>query len=157
MSKQKKESKKINKTKNVILIALILVAVVGIMILITNWMMPKTISIEESTIFSAEEVEVKCMAVVFALNAEDYDALQTEYADATMKSVLTKEYMDKAKSSLNVDWKASVSFGEPTIVEITQRGKMYAAAQVPVTYGDKTVTYTLSFDTDYKLAGLYMK
>lgn len=157
MSKEKNTNQKMSKKKIAIIIAVIVVVLMGLMTLIANWMMPKTIPIEKSTIFSAEEVEVKCLAVIFALNAEDYEALQKDYVDEAMKSILTKEYMDTAKSSLNVDWKASVAFGEPTIVEITQRGKTYAAAQYPVTYGDTTVTYTLSFDTDYKLAGLYMK
>lgn len=156
MSTADKKSK-MSKKKLAIIIAVIVLVLMGIMTLIANWMMPKTIPIEESTIFSAEEVEVKCMAVIFALNAEDYEALQKDYADEAMKSVLTKEYMDTAKSSLNVDWQANVSFGEPTVVEITQMGKTYATAQYPVTYGDKKVIYTLSFDTNYKLAGLYMK
>ncbi len=156
MSTVDKKSK-MSKKKLAIIIAVIVLVLMGIMTLIANWMMPKTIPIEESTIFSAEEVEVKCMAVIFALNAEDYEALQKDYADEAMKSVLTKEYMDTAKSSLNVDWQANVSFGQPTVVEITQMGKTYATAQYPVTYGDKRVIYTLSFDTNYKLAGLYMK
>lgn len=160
MSKAEKTNEKMSKKKLAIIIGVVVVVLMGIMAFIAfiaSFMMPKTIPIEESTIFSAEEVEVKCMAVIFALNAEDYDALQKDYADEAMKSVLTKEQMDKAKSSLDVDWKANVSFGEPTIVEITYRGKTYAAAQYPVNYGDVTVTYTLYFDPDYKLVGLYMK
>lgn len=157
MSKEKNMENKMSKKKLALIIGLIVLVVMGIMAFVASWMMPKTIPIEESTLFSAEEVEVKCLAVIFALNAEDYDALQKDYADETMKSILNKEYMDTVKASLNVDWKGSVSFGDPTIVEITQRGKTYAAAQYPVTYGDTTVTYTMSFDPDYKLAGLYMK
>lgn len=157
MSKEKKTSKKMSKKKIAIIIGVIVVAVMGILTLIANWVMPKTIPIEESGIFNAEDVEVKCMAVIFALNAEDYNTLQKDYADEAMKSVMTKEYMDSAKASLDVDWKAGVSFGEPTIVEMTQMGKIYATAQFPVIYGDKTVTYTLTFDPDYKLVGLYMK
>ncbi len=157
MSTEKKASKKMGKKKIAIIIGVIVVAVMGVLALIASWMLPKTIPIEESGIFNAEDVEVKCMAVIFALNAEDYNTLQKDYADEAMKSVMTKEYMDSAKASLDVDWKAGVSFGEPTIVEITQMGKTYATAQFPVTYGDTTVTYTLSFDPDYKLAGLYMK
>ncbi len=158
MGKEMKTSnKKMSKKKIIILISVIIVVLMGLMVLLAKWMTPKAIPIEESTTFSAGEVEVKCIAVVCALNAEDYETLQKEYADETMKSMLTKEYMDAAKSSLDVDWKAKVSFGDATIVEITQMGKTYATAQLPVTYGDATVTYTLSFDPDYKLAGLYMK
>lgn len=157
MSKKKKTNEKISNKKLAVIIGVIVVVLMGIVALVANWMMPKTIPIEESTIFDAEEVEVKCMAVVFALNEEDYDTLQKDYADETMKSVLNKEDINAAKSSLNVDWDANMSFGKPTIVEVTQQGKTYATAQYPVTYGDTTVTYTLTFDKEYKLAGLYMK
>lgn len=153
--KEKKDTK--NKKKIIALIVGIVVVVIVGLSLLAGWMVPKTVPIEESTIFSAEEVEVKCVAVVFALNMEDYEALQEDYADETMKEFLTKEQMDAAKSSLDVDWKANVSFGEATIVEITQMGKSYAVVQLPVGYGEKTVTYTLTFNPDYKLAGLYMK
>lgn len=156
MGKEDTVNKK-GRKKQAFIIGVIVVAVIGILALIASWMLPKTIPIEESVIFNAEDVEVKCMAVIFALNAEDYDVLQKDYADETMQSVMTKEYMDSAKASFDVDWKAGTSFGESTIVEVTQMGKTYATAQVPVTYGDTTVTYTLSFNPDYKLAGLYMK
>ena len=146
-----------SKKKIIILITVILVAVMVGLSLIVSFMMPKTIPIEESTIFNADEVEVKCIAVVFALNMEDYDALQNDYADETMKEFLTKEQMDAAKDELDVDWTGNVSFGDATIVEVSQMGKTYATTQLPVAYDDKTVLYTLTFDTDYKLAGLYMK
>lgn len=35
--------------------------------------------------------------------------------------------------------------------------KAIAVVQMTVAYGESNVTYTLSFDSDYKLAGLYMK
>ncbi len=157
MSEQKTQKKKMSKAKIIIIITVILVAVMIGLSLLVSFFVPKTVSIEESTIFSAEEVEVKAVAVVFALNMEDYEALQNDYADETMKEFLTKEQMDDAKAKLDVDWKARVSFGDATITEVEQMGKTYATAQLPVTYGDTTVTYTLSFDPDYKLAGLYMK
>lgn len=157
MGKEDIANKKSSKKPIAIIIGVIVVVVIGVLALCASWMVPKTIPIEESAIFNAEDVEVKCMAVIFALNAEDYDVLQKDYADETMQSVMTKEYMDSAKASFDVDWKAGTSFGDATIVEVTQMGKTYATAQVPVTYGDTTVIYTLSFNPDYELAGLYMK
>ncbi len=157
MSKQKTEKKKMSKAKIIIIIIVVLVVVMVGLSWLVSFLMPKTTSIEESGIFNAEQVEIKSVAVVFALNMEDYEALQKDYADETMKEFLTKEQMDDAKAELDVDWKANVSFGDATITEVEQMGKTYATAQLPVTYGDKVVTYTLTFDTDYKLAGLYMK
>lgn len=152
-----KQKEKMSKKKIIILIIVILGIMLAGLIVLSNYMMPKTVPIEESTTFTKDELEVKCLAVVFALNMEDYEALQQDYADETMKEFLTKEKMDSAKEKMDVDWKANVSFGDASIVEMEQSGKLYAVAQLPVTYGDKVVTYTLTFDTDYKLAGLYMK
>lgn len=157
MSDTKKEKAPRNQK---LIVAMILVVIVALMFglgLLVRFFVPQNTPIEESKIFNAEDVEVKCLAVVFALNMEDYEALQKDYADETMKEFLTKEKMDSAKESLDVDWKEKVSFGDATIVETKQAGKTYAVAQLPVTYGDKVVTYTLTFDADYKLAGLYMK
>lgn len=62
-----------------------------------------------------------------------------------------------AKANFDVDWKENVSFGNAYIVEVEQMGKVYALTQMTVGYGDKSVTYTLTFDSDYKLAGVYMR
>ena len=41
--------------------------------------------------------------------------------------------------------------------EIRQRGQRYAVVQVAVMYENVEVTYTITFDENMKLAGLYMK
>lgn len=150
------EKKKAKKSKK-IMIAGIVSGVVLVFALLGYWAFPRSKPIEESKVFDAEQVEIQSMAVILAFNMEDYDTLQGEYADKTMKSVLTKEQMDSVKSGFEVDWKSDVSFGNSYAVEVKQMGKTYATVQMTVTYGEKNVTYTLSFDPDYKLAGFYMK
>lgn len=148
--KRAKRAKKIT-------IAGIIVVVLLILGLLGYWAVPKSKPLEESSIFDVEQVESKSMAVILALNMEDYDALQEEYADENMKPILTKEYMDNVKAGFDLDWKSNVSYGNAYAVEVSQLGKIYAVVQMTVTYGENNVTYTLSFDSDYKLAGLYMK
>ena len=41
--------------------------------------------------------------------------------------------------------------------EIRQNGQRYVVVQVAVTYENVNVTYTITFDENMKLAGLYMK
>jgi hypothetical protein len=148
--KRAKRAKKIT-------IAGIIVVVLLILGLLGYWAVPKSKPLEESSIFDVEQVESKSMAVILALNMEDYDALQEEYADENMKPILTKEYMDNVKAGFDLDWKSNVSYGNAYAVEVSQLGKIYAVVQMTVGYGENNVTYTLSFDSDYKLAGLYMK
>lgn len=150
------EKKKAKKSKKIAIAAIVAVVVV-VLALLGYWAFPKSKPIEESKIFDADKIEVLSMAVVLAFNMEDYDTLQEEYADEKMKAILTKEQMDSVKAGFDVDWKSNVSFGNVYTVELTQMGKTYATVQMTVTYGEKNVTYTLSFDPDYKLAGLYMK
>lgn len=150
------ELKRVKRVKK-ITIAGIIIGILLILGLLGYWAVPKTKPIEESSIFDVEQVEIKSMAVILALNMEDYDTLQEEYADENMKPLLTKEYMDSVREGFDVAWKSNVSFGNVYAVELSQLGNTYATVQMTVAYGENNVTYTLSFDSDYKLAGLYMK
>lgn len=150
------ELKKVKKNRIVTVVGIIVAILLGLSLL-AYWMFPKTKAIEDSKIFTAEQVEEKAMAVVMALYAEDYDLLQNEYASDSMKSLMTKENMDAGKSQLNVDWSADIAFGTSYITVVKQIGKEYAVVEMRVTYGEQSVIYTISFDSDYKLAGLYMR
>ena len=154
LSEEEKKKAKRNKR---ITIAGIIIVVVLFLGLLGYLALPKSKPIAESTIFDAEQVEVQSVAVILAFNMEDYDTLQKDYADEAMQSVLTKEKMDSVRADFDVDWNSDVSFGNIYAVEYSQMGKIYATVQMTVTYGEKNVTYTLSFDPDYKLAGFYMK
>ena len=43
------------------------------------------------------------------------------------------------------------------MAETKQKGNLYAVTQTTVEYENATVTYTISFDRNLKVAGLYMK
>ena len=154
MSEDEIKGAKKSKWIRIIGIAIGVLLLLGVAIYLA---IPKTTPIEESKVFDSEQVEIQTIAVILALNLEDYDTLQAEYAAEQMKSLLTKEQMDSAKSNFDIDWKSNISFGTAYITEVSQFGKHYATVQMTVTYGEASVTYTLSFDEDYKLAGLYMR
>ena len=150
------EINKVKKKKRLCIVGIV-IGVLLVLGLLGYWIFPKTKPIEESTIFDSEQIESQSIAVILALNMEDYETLQEDYATDEVKSFLTKEQMDMAKANFDVDWKENVSFGNAYIVEVKQMGKVYALTQMTVGYGDKSVTYTLTFDSEYKLAGVYMR
>lgn len=151
-----KELKKVKKNRILTIIGIVVVILLGIGLL-AYWMYPKTKTIEESKVFTQEQVEEKAMAVVMALYTEDYDILQNEYASEVMKTFVTKENMDAAKTQLDVDWKAAIGFGNSYAAVVHQYGKEYAVTEMTVTYGEDSVIYVITFNSDYKLEGLYMR
>lgn len=106
---------------------------------------------------AANSVEAKTEAVIALLNAEDYETLQNDYAAEEMKPYLTKEVIDDAKLYVGEDWGAFVSNGKIYAEKVNQNGVDYTIAMVNSMYENVSVTYTITFDSKMKLAGLYMR
>lgn len=121
------------------------------------WLLPKSIPIEQSTIFEEEQLENQTIEVISALDEKNYEALQSEYAAEIMKPYLTEEAMEQTKETIGSNWGKQVSLGNKYIAEIHQGWTKYAVVQINVGYENANVTYTLSFNTEYQLIGLYMK
>ena len=120
------------------------------------WMLPKTIDIETSAIFSKTEVESKLTEVIGLLDEGDYAALQTMATDQ-MALALQEDHMEEAKAQFCEDFGARTGFGAIYSSEVIQRNQHFAICQVNVSYENISITYTITFDEDMKLAGLYMK
>ena len=86
----------------------------------------------------------------------DFEALETE-SIGEMKKALNPEVIEDARRQVGSDWGEIQSFGDFYMSEIRQRGQRYAVVQVAVMYENVEVTYTITFDENMKLAGLYMK
>lgn len=130
--------------------------ILAVLIIAVYWFLPKGKAIEESDIFQKEEVEERARQVINLLNEEDYETLAQE-SDEQLRPVMTKEYMEKAKDSLHSDWGEFQSFGNSYIAQVTQKGQTMAVVQMNASYENISITYTISFNMDMKLAGLYMK
>ena len=78
-------------------------------------------------------------------------------ATEEMKPMLTAESMESAKATVSDDWGAFEAYGTVYAVQIKQQGKRYAVGQMTVGYENVSVTYTLTFEEDMKLAGLYIR
>ena len=70
-----------------------------------------------------------------------------------MKAHLSREAMEQAKRSIGDDWGRQISLGNVYMTGIRQKGEEFVAVQVNVGYENANVTYTLSFDTEYKFIG----
>ena len=102
-------------------------------------------------------VENKTEQIINLLNAEDYDTLCNEYASEEMKSYLTKDVMDEVKLYVSDDWGEFISNSNIYSSEIAQNGQLYTIVQVNSTYENVSVTYTITYNEDKELAGMYMK
>ena len=131
-------------------------AVVFVLALAVVWFLPRGAKIGSSGIYTEAAVEAQAKAVIEMLDAGDYEKLQ-ECANAKMKAYLTEEVFDGIKEQFGADWGSLQKFGRCYIQEIKQQGKIYAMAQIYAAYENVGITYTLSFDENMGLAGVYMK
>ena len=143
--------------RNTLMKILILVAVILLaLIAVAAWYLPRVNAIESSSIFTRADVEQILVEVITLLDEDDYESLQ-EVSTSQMAGVLTMDYMSAAKQQLSEDFGGRTSVGTIYMQEIWQRGQYVAVCQVTVTYENVSVVYTISFDEDMKLAGLYMR
>ena len=80
-----------------------------------------------------------------------------EIATSEMQPYLTEEKMEEAKKTIGDDWGTFRNFGKTYMTEIRQDGQSFAMVQMNASYDNVSVTYTLTFDAEMKLAGIYMK
>lgn len=149
---EKKAYKKEKRMKIFGSILLILVVIGGIIF----WALPKQIWIEDSKIFEKDIVMEQAEIVVEHLDADDYDALR-EMSDEKMKEFLTTHDLQSDKELLGTDWGEQESIGNVYIVELTQYGRKSAVVQMHVQYENQNVMYTIYFNTNMELEGLWMR
>lgn len=144
------------KRRNVIKIVLPIVVIIAALIAFAAWLLPKPLDIESSTIFSKNEVDNSLMEVIDLLDNDNYLKLQKK-ATAQMKNVLEADSMKKIKAQMCDDFGNRTAIGTIYEQEILQQGKRFAVCQVNVSYENVSITYTITFDENMKLAGLYLK
>jgi hypothetical protein len=150
------ERKALRKSRLIRIVGII-TGIVLVLCLFVYWFLPKAREIEKSSIFNKEDVEKQAQTVIDLLNNKEYETLQKEYSDDTMKKYLTQETMEEVKEDLKSNWGEFISYSKAYITELTQVGKRYVVVQLNATYENVSVTYTITFDEKMKLAGLYMK
>lgn len=108
---------------------------------------------------SFDEATVKQAAkdVVSLINAQDNEALRAA-CDQTLAIALTDDKLTEIYTAISAGGTFS-EFGDAIAFGATDKatGAEYGVVVLQAKYESKTLTYTLSFDTEMKLAGLYYK
>lgn len=148
--------KKIFKKRRLIKAVIVAAAVLTLILGTAYWILPKASDISSSEIFTEPDVRSVLMDTIDMLDAGDYQGL-SDNAASEMKKYLQKHKMEEFKNSLCANWGDRKMMGEVYMQEVIQMNKHYATCQVNVTYENVSVVYTISFDRNLKIAGLYMK
>lgn len=151
---ERKKYKKEVRTKQILSIAGVLVLFLAIGL---YWIVPKSVPIEKSKNFKKEEVIEQAKHIIQLVEEENYELL-SEASNQEVKKALEEKTLGKVKLDLGIDsGSRAQSFGNYYIAEMKQMGKCYGAIQMNVSYENTSITYTILFDKDMKIAGLYLK
>lgn len=133
-----------------ILLGVIIVVVVGIWILI-----PKNYPLQSSKYFDEKEVETWNKAVVENISNKNIDKILSNSSEAFQNEVSEGElltYFEDMDTGNFVRISQIESVENRSLLQGT-----FAVSEVTVQYENRSVIYLISFDTDGKLAGLYMR
>ena len=139
---------KIVRTVSEIILALIASA------LLAWWLMPKPAALGDD--LSQEEIAASVEQVITLLNEGDFDGLQDMAVDK-LKSKLTPEVIDPVRQQISQDWGEMQSIGKTYVQGMKQKGTLIIVTQTDAIYENVSVVYTISFDEDLKLGGLYIR
>lgn len=149
---EKKAYKKEKWIKIAVLILLIIIVAAGII----WWMLPKQSWLKDSKIFEEDKVADQAELVVEYFDADDYEALKA-ISDDNMKTFFDTQDLKSDKALIAENWGEQESIGNVYMLEMTQRGRKSAVVQMHVQYENVTVMYTIFFNRDMELEGLWMQ
>lgn len=140
-----------SRIRKVIVDIVLMLIVVSIL---TWWMMPKPAVLGDD--LSQEEIEASVENVISLLNEDDFDGLQ-DIAIDELKDKLTRETIDMVRQDISEDWGGMQSIGRVYAQGIKQKGDLIIVTQTDVIYENVSVVYTISFDENLRLGGLYIR
>ncbi len=153
---EKKEERRRRRRKKRGIVIAAVAAVIVLLALLIYWAVPKTKDIADSRIFDRKEVLSEAESVIALLDEEDYEALE-DYMTEQLAEVLADGELDKAKDMVSKEFGAFLRYTYEEAVEVTQQGQKFAVVQMSASYENVSVVYTLSFDEEMRLAGIYMR
>lgn len=148
--------RKIQRKKRIGIIIVMIVTGVFLLGAYVWWIFPKPLDIKNIESVTEEAVDAQVETVVTLLNGNDFEALRG-MAVGEMQNVLTQEVIDQARDSISDDWGEMLMVGSTYMQGIKQKGRVFIITQTDVMYENVSVTYTITFDEDLKLAGVYMR
>lgn len=134
----------------------IVLLVIAVLIAAIYWNLPKWSEIGESTVFREDRVKAEAEEIIRLYSDDDFEAVTARMND-DMRQVLNAATLQYTKSQMKEEFGELLAFGNMYASEARQNGKSFAMVQVSVSYSNMSVTYTITFDADMKLAGFYIK
>lgn len=144
-----------SKWKIIGLVFLIVAVLAFALYLYVRSSLPEYEALGTSGLYQQDIVEEEVSQVIEALNRDDDQAL-IAMADSSMRQAMEKQPLSQAKETLG-ELGEYQKITSQNYVEITQKGKTCVTGEIVALYEQRSVTYTISFDQDGKLIGLYMK
>lgn len=120
------------------------------------WFWPKSENVDESGRFSEEAVTEQAKEVITYLDADDYEAMRALMQEHAAE-LITDEVLTEAKQYIAEDFGAFVAWGNAYVAEVTEQGQHAAVIEIGASYEKISVTYTLFFDEEMQLTGIYMR
>lgn len=123
------------------------------------WILPHwSTDMESSGYFKTEEILSRTEELIGYLSADDYEALKPFMSDK-MQDEAVFDVLRRTKEQLleSAGEYRGISENTTYITELKQMGKRYAVVQISVLYENTSLTYQMSFGTDMKLEGLYIR
>ncbi len=151
LSDADKKAYRRSRIRKIIVDIVLMLIVVSIL---TWWMMPKPAVLGDD--LSQEEIEASVENVISLLNEDDFDGLQ-DIATEELKDKLTRETIDSVRQDISEDWGGMQSIGRVYAQGIKQKGDLIIVTQTDAIYENVSVVYTISFDENLRLGGLYIR
>ena len=120
-----------------------------------NSLIPQVSNIGASGYFQQSEVEKQSLDIVVNLSQRNYQAIH-DISNQELQGALSQERLETAVNGLG-DIGEFEKITSQNYAEVTQKGEVNVVGELVALYDQRSVTYTISFDKDMKLSGLYMK
>lgn len=154
--KERAAGKKRKRTKIIAIVAAVVVVIVAAIAVAAWWFLPsqqtagQKIGVDEQTVIAQAE------KAIGYLNADDFEGLESMSVEA-MADPSAKTSIEEAQALISSDWGEFKSFGNAYAAEVVQAGQVVEVVEIGAVYENVSVTYTIMFDEDMVLTGLYMK
>ena len=120
------------------------------------WIFPRPYDIEDNELLSEEAVDAQVEMVITLLDDNDFETLRAMSVDK-LQNTLTQEIVDKARNMISDDWGEREKIGSTYAQGMKQSGKIFVVTQTDVMYENVGAVYTITFDENLRLSGLYMR
>lgn len=153
---ERKRGKRRKRGRRILCILGVVFALLAVLAGAVYWMLPKMRDIEDSKIFDSARVQTCAEEVIRLFGGEEYETLE-DYASGEMRRALEEMPFAAIRGLMPGDWGKQINMGNVYMVEIHEKNKVYATAQVTVSYENVNVTYTISFNSQMELYGFYVR